>query len=360
DESQGKFVDAKWTSDTKPQVITGLTGGETYTLKETTAPQGYEVTTDTQFTLKKDGTVDTSSVQNPTTYVNGVLLIEDDMTSVKISKIDVMSQAEIAGAKIEILEEDGKTPAQMWDDTDKKFVDAKWTSGTSAKEIVGLTGGKTYVLRETSAPQGYTVTTDTQFTLKKDGTVDTSSVTNPTTIGTSGNLKDVLLVEDGPTAVKISKVDINGKQEVAGAKLRIVDDQGKIVQMYDVTQKKYVDAEWTSTTSAKSIIGLETGKTYTLQETTAPDGYAVTTDSTFSIDKDGNVNYSGTTSKNGTLLVEDGMTKVKISKVDATGKQEVAGAKIEIVDSNGKTAQMWDDTQKKFVDAKWTSDTKPQ
>ena len=63
----------------------------------------------------------------------------------------------------------------------------------------------------------------------------------------------------------------------------------------------YVDQEWDSTNEAKEITGLETGKTYTLRETVAPAGYAITTDTTFTIAEDGTVTASGqtTTDENG-------------------------------------------------------------
>ncbi len=55
----------------------------------------------------------------------------------------------------------------------------------------------------------------------------------------------------------------------------------------------------------------------------APDGYTVTTDTSFSIDKTGKVTGSVTTNKDGVVLVQDGKTSVKISKVDVTDQKEL-------------------------------------
>ena len=41
-------------SETTPKTITGLKTGETYTLREVVAPDGYTLTTDTKFELNPD------------------------------------------------------------------------------------------------------------------------------------------------------------------------------------------------------------------------------------------------------------------------------------------------------------------
>ena len=91
---------------------------------------------------------------------------------------------------------------------------------------------------------------------------------------------DVQKVEmkDDVTKVKISKQDIAGK-ELPGAKLTILDQDGKVVE------------SWTSTEKAHYIEMLPIGK-YTLREETAPDGYLVAKDVEFKV-KDG-LNYQKT------------------------------------------------------------------
>ncbi|MCF0114244.1 MAG: Cna B-type domain-containing protein, partial [Erysipelotrichaceae bacterium] len=89
---------------------------------------------------------------------------------------------------------------------------------------------------------------------------------------------------------------------------------------------------------------LQTNVTYTLKETVAPDGYAVTTDTTFVINPNGSVTSTGSKSSDGTLLVEDDKTSVKVSKVDVNNGKEVAGAHIQIIDKNSKVVEEWDST----------------
>ena len=136
------------------------------------APEGYSVTTDTHFTIDKTGKVtSTDTKQNE----EGTLLVEDSKTSVKVSKVDIADGKELEGAHIQVLDKEGK-------------VVEEWDSTKEAHEIEGLKTGEEYTLRETVAPEGYSVTTDTHFTIDQTGKV------------TSGDAKiredGVILVQD--------------------------------------------------------------------------------------------------------------------------------------------------------------------
>lgn len=203
-------------------------------------------------------------------------IITNTITSVKISKVDITDQKELAGAHIQVIDKDGNV-VEEWDST--------W----EAHEVTGLKPGETYTLRETVAPEGYTLTSDTTFTLKEDGTVNKDTTT--TTISDNGTL----LVEDSRTSVKVSKVDISDGKELEGAHIQIIDQDGNVVD------------EWDSTKEAHVTEKLKTGKIYTLRETVAPDGYLLTSDTTFVLKEDGTVDAEKTTavSKDGVLLVQD-------------------------------------------------------
>ena len=203
-------------------------------------------------------------------------IITNTITSVKISKVDITDQKELAGAHIQILDKDGNV-VDEWDST--------WES----HEVTGLKTGEKYTLRETVAPDGYTITADTVFSLKEDGTLDKDNTS--TTISADGTL----LVEDSRTSVKVSKVDISDGEELEGAHIQIIDQDGNVVD------------EWDSTKEAHVTEKLKTGKIYTLRETVAPDGYLLTSDTTFVLKEDGTVDAEKTTavSKDGVLLVQD-------------------------------------------------------
>ena len=128
------------------------------------------------------------------------------------------------------------------------------------------------------------------------------------------------------TTVRISKQDITTERELPGAKLVLKDSTGATVD------------SWTSTSTPHEIENLAPG-TYTLTETTAPAGYKTNTEAvTFTVKADGTVD--------GTVVMFNTPTKIKISKQDATTGKELAGAKLVLKDSTGKTVDSWTSTTK--------------
>ena len=222
-----------------------------------------------------------------------MVLVEDNMTSVSISKVDITSQKELAGAHIQILDKDGKV-VEEWDSTDKAYT------------IKGLKTGETYTLHETVAPNGYYLKADTTFTLKADGSFDTDNTT--TTISSNG----VLLVEDTQKTVKtqVSKVDAKTYEVLGGAHLQVIDPDGKVV------------AEWDSDKDAYTLTDLKPGVVYTLHETAAPKGYKVAEDTTFQLNEDGTIDTANTTTaiSDDTLLVKDEKKESKDVSVSVTKK----------------------------------------
>ena len=204
---------------------------------------------------------------------DGFYTITNTITSVKVSKVDIADSKELEGAHIQILDKNGN-------------VVEEWDSTKEAHEVTGLKTGETYTLRETVAPDGYEVTTDTTFVLKADGTIDTEKTKTTSKDG-------VLLVEDKKTSVKVSKVDIADGKELEGAHIQILDKNGNVVE------------EWDSTKEAHEVTGLKTGETYTLRETVAPDGYAVAEDITFTIEADGTVKVGETVADDNIVEMKD-------------------------------------------------------
>ena len=223
---------------------------------------------------------------------------EKIQTKVKISKQDITTKQEVPGAKLVIKDANGKEVAS-------------WVSTNTPKYIKGLEAGN-YTLCETAAPEGYELYTECiKFTVKADGTVSTVIMYNAP--------------KSKETKVQISKKDITSKEEIAGAKLRITDLNGKEI------------ISWVSTTTPKLIKNLKPGKYY-LEETQAPDGYILSTEKKeFEVKEDGTV----------TSIVfynekqETKPNKVAISKQDMTTKQELPGATLVIKDANGKEIDRW-------------------
>ena len=193
-------------------------------------------------------------------------------TRISVSRVDIANGEELEGATIQILDKDGNV------------VDV-WVSANEAHKIQGLTTGEEYTLKETAAPDGYTVAAETTFIINEDGTVTTAGST-----ATDAEGNTILLVKGGRTKVRISSTDIANGEVLEGAHIHILDIDGNRVE------------EWNSTKAAHVVEGLKTGEVYTLKETVAPDGYTVTTDTTFTIDETGKVTSTGSISGDGVLL----------------------------------------------------------
>ena len=90
------------------------------------------------------------------------------------------------------------------------------------------------------------------------------------------------------------------------------------------------------------INDLKAGKTYTLRETKAPEGYVLPSDITFTIDNEGKITSSGstTTDEFGTvLLLENSKTHVEVSVVDVADGKELVGATVQVIDGDGNVVK---------------------
>lgn len=128
----------EWISTDEPHIIRGLKINEDYRLHEDLAPLGYATTSDITFTVTDD------TVTKVT--------MKDEITKTDISKVDATTGEEIEGAKLTLT------------DKETGAVIDSWISAKEPHRITGLAVGKTYILHEESAPQGYLIANDVEFT----------------------------------------------------------------------------------------------------------------------------------------------------------------------------------------------------
>ena len=273
-------------TDGQTATIANLPSGVSYSIKETTGDR-YVTLIDNKVTAEKTSTVEEGKTTE-TQFVNQVIHLN-------ITKTDLTGENEVAGAtmklyKAEDVNEDGtvKDGAEALD---------SWVSGEDSFHDFGpvTRAGESYVLIETAAPDGYTYAENISFTVNEDGTIKTDA--EKTTDKETG--EDVYLVKDDVTKVAIRKMDITGQNEVAGARLLLKDKEGNVIE------------SWMSTTEAhvfeKKLIA---GETYTLAEVTAPSGYEVAADITFTVNKDGTVSVDGKAVDGNEIILKDETTPV--------------------------------------------------
>ena len=265
-DKEGNIVD-EWTSGKEAHKINNLVEGEKYTLHEETAPDGYVVATDIEFEVTLD---------------------KETQHEVMTDKIVEMTKKNIAGDEVE-----GASMKVF--DKERNLVD-EWISGKEAHKINNLKEGNTYILHEETAPKGYVLATDVEFTVTTD--------------------KETQHEEMIDKIVNMSKVDIAG-EEIEGAKIQVFDKEGNIVD------------EWESGKEPHIINNLKENETYTLHEETAPNGYVKATDVEFTVTTDKETQHEEMIDK-----------VVEMSKVDVAG-EEVEGAKIQVFDKDGNIVDEW-------------------
>ena len=278
--SKGKVLLAKDTlielkttdEDGKIRFVADLPVDSRYYIKELAAPDGYVTDQEPQeFTFEYQG--------SGTSVAEYAFTFEDEQTTVELSKADLTDKKELPGASLKVTDENGNT------------VD-EWVSKEEAHIIKGLIVGKKYKMTETKPADGYVTAESIEFTVENTKEVQKHQM-----------LDDV-------TKVEISKKDITDSSEVPGAKLIILDKDGKKVE------------SWTSTDKPHMVEKLPVGE-YTLREEQAPDGYLIAEDVKFTVKDTGKVQK---------VKMKDAHPygKLVIKKTDSTSKAALSGAEFEL------------------------------
>ena len=216
--------------------------------------------------------------------------IENKTTAIEVSKTDITGEKELVGAKLTVTDENNEV------------IDS-WVSTEKTHKIEGLVVGKEYTLKEETAPNGFVVATEIKF-----------RVENTTEI------QKITMIDK---VVTMTKVDIGGN-EIEGAELQVIDEDNNIVD------------EWTSTKEPHKINNLVEGKTYTLIEQYAPDGFVISNEIKFIVTTD-----------------KETQEVKMIDKVVEISKKDVSGNELE-----GATLVVTSTKTKNIVD-KWVSGKEP-
>ncbi len=308
-----------------------------YTLKEISAPDGYQLADDIVFAVDSYGKVYTAQViGNVTNYTeitgnNPTITMEDELKpsgTIYVRKLNAKSGLDINGATLSIY------------DTTGTLVTNVNPNGTPVAIECGdtktLKFDTEYILRETTVPAGYLKADDIRFRVETTGEITILQ-------GSADNLngdKDTIMMRDQELELKIRKQDSFG-QVLNGAVLTVSE--------YDPATDT-VGTEIIEFTSgggvAQNILSkdLKVGQSYVLHEVSAPDGYHKAADIVFTIQADGSlVRADGVQVYNNTIVMEDDEAGLSIGKISLNTGRGLAGSTLELTSQDDPyfTTQTW-------------------
>ena len=268
---QGNTVIDEWTSSTEPHKIYGLVFGTEYTLSETISPDGYATTESITFTYSEDGQI---------------VQMKDDITKYQFVKKDNKGNI-LSGAILQLSDEDTKD------------VVAEWTTSDTPYTVSKLTVGKTYRLKELSAPSPrYKLADDITFTVKDTSEIQTITMTDEIYYG----------------SVTIQKQDDEGNN-LGGAEFELYKSDGTKLSTtknddgkYSVSSNGTVTSMPTDDNGKLLIDTLELGKYY-LTESKAPNGklpYTGKIEFTISSDSEVSLNQSFSVKDDNVVMLDTG------------------------------------------------------
>lgn len=276
-----------------------------YYMKETVAGEHFVLNTEVkEFTLTAED--DTQAI----VYEGVAYKNERQKIALTVKKADAVSEEMLEGvvfglyAKEDILSAQGEVLAEADTLLEKK---ATGEDGTLTFDS-DLPHGSYYVKEEVRLP-GY---------LPNEEIWEVSVPYEDQNVSTIELTKEV---KNQPTKSHFTKTDLTTGEELEGATLQIIDQDGEVVE------------EWVSEKEAHVVYGLPEGE-YTLHEELAPtaEGYVSASDITFEVFEDGSI---------AEVVMKDEYSKVEISKTDITTGEELKGATLQILDKEGTVLEEW-------------------
>lgn len=289
--------DALYTTDENGLIIADGLSKHSYRIEEISAPEGYILDAAPQIITISDGN-ESGVDKDDVPYYE--VTFKDHKTETTFTKVDITTKKEITGGKYHV------------EDLEGNIID-EWVGDGKPHKVYGLIPGNTYLFHEEAAPEGYTITSDVEFTVKEDGTVTE------------------VVMEDDYIKLDLSKADITSDEELPGAVLELYDSENNLIET------------WVSGATPHRIERIKVG-TYTLVEKSAPKGYLIADSITFEVGETGEVQ---------TVVMKDDYTKTEFIKLASDTAEPLVGCVLQILDSNKKVVTV---NGKK---AEWITDGTP-
>lgn len=302
------------------------TGRQKYTLKEISAPDGYEIAANIRFEVDTDGKIYTvtKDAANQDVFTlqadNMLTMLDVKKKDIYIRKLDAETGKDLAGASFVIYKNKIEDANSI----------AEWTSdGTPHKLDAGLFAENTdYYLKEVGVPTGYRSAMVIKF--RVDSTKKIVIIE-----GNANNIngdKDTILMRDEPIKLSLRKQNAFGTL-LSGAVLKLAEyDASQPDQMGTVILDAYTtDGSVYSVPSAL----LKLGTTYILREISAPDGFKKADDIIFTINDNGSITRADNVKVvNNMIVMEDDEAALGIGKKELGSDIGLAGSKLQLTSSD--------------------------
>ena len=272
------------TSDSNGLVTFKGFGSKDYVVKELTAPEGYQLSTDvikvsaSELNAATDLVVDKGTVVNkPFTSIPPTPPTVDKpelkLYSIQLHKVNQEGKA-LVGAVFGLFEADGTTPVA------NPYGTGQATATSDANGLVTFTGleAKDYVVRELTAPDGYQLS-DEVIKIAASDLVASNSVVD------KGNVVNKPFTSIPPTPPTVDKPEL----KLYNIQLHKVNEEGKgllgaVFGLFEAdgttpVANPYGEGQATATSDENGLVtfvGFE-GKDYVIKELTAPTGYQLLT-----------------------------------------------------------------------------------
>ncbi|MDO5109720.1 MAG: SpaA isopeptide-forming pilin-related protein [Erysipelotrichaceae bacterium] len=294
--NQDNEITDSWISDGTPHIVRGLSQSDTCILQELKAPDGYYRSDDIPFTVRNDG----KDMQ---------IHMSDSLIRLRIRKVDEKTGKDLPGVTLTLYEitEEGEKMTASW-----------LTEGTAIAADGLLKAGTMYRLEETEWTEGWHRAADLYF---ETDDIDPLAE-EPLTI----------VMRDAPVETGAAKTDSEGNL-LAGARLCVKDEAGNVLH------------EWVSSDKGPEELSpyLAGGKTYILEETEAPEGYALMEPIRFQA--------NGSAERHQLIHAVNRKVRIRLEiyKTDAADAKPLAGAVFQVyrslddrkaLDTDGKNARV--------------------